>query len=85
MSPSFDLVQEILRCLEPPVGFTGVTNKAAIAAVRSVLDATTDITVAPEIELWRQRWMRIGLVMLEFVRCLARSRTCCCGLAVSHA
>jgi len=62
VSPSFDLAQEILAVLGEPIGFTGVVDPAAIAAARLALDLTLDIVVPQGIEVWRQRWARIGLV-----------------------
>lgn len=62
VSPSFDLVQEILAVLGEPIGFTGSADVGAIAAARLALDPKLDIEVTPGIEVWRQRWARIGLV-----------------------
>lgn len=62
VSPSFDLAQEILTVLGEPIGFTGVADKAAIAAARLALDPALDITVTPDVPVWWQRWARLGLV-----------------------
>ena len=62
VSPSFDLAQEILTVLGEPIGFTGVADKAAIAAARLALDPVLDIAVTPEVQAWWQRWARVGLV-----------------------
>ncbi|WP_341359580.1 helix-turn-helix transcriptional regulator [Georgenia sp. M64] len=62
VSPSFDLAQELLAVLGEPIGFTGVADIAAIAAARSALDSSLAVTVTPEVEAWRLRWGRIGLV-----------------------
>ncbi len=62
VSPSFDLAQEILTVLGEPIGFTGVADTAAIAAARLALDQALNIAVTPEVQMWRQRWARIGLV-----------------------
>ncbi len=62
VSPSFDLAQEILTVLGEPIGFTGVADKAAIAAARLTLDPALGIAVTPEVQSWWQRWTRLGLV-----------------------
>ncbi|MFT3874437.1 MAG: helix-turn-helix transcriptional regulator [Nocardioides sp.] len=63
VSPSFDLAQEILAVLGEPIGFTGEADVAAIAAARLALDPTSaDLAAVPGIDVWRQRWARIGLV-----------------------
>jgi len=62
VSPSFDLAQEILAVLGDPIGFTGIADTAAIAAARLALDPSLGIAAIPAIEVWRQRWGRIGLV-----------------------
>lgn len=62
VSPSFDLAQEILTVLGEPIGFTGVADIAAIAAARSAFDPSLAASVAPGVEVWRQRWARIGLL-----------------------
>lgn len=62
VSPSFDLAQELLTVLGEPIGFTGAADVAAIAAARLALDPALPIEVVPGIEVWRQRWARIGLV-----------------------
>ena len=62
VSPSFDLAQEILSVLGEPIGFTGVADLGAIAAARLALDPALDIVVSSDVEAWRQRWSRIGLV-----------------------
>lgn len=62
VSPSFDLAQEILTVLGEPIGLTGVADKAAIAAARLALDPALDIPVTPGVQVWWQRWARIGLV-----------------------
>lgn len=62
VSPSFDLAQEILAVLGEPIGFTGVTDIAAVAAARSALDPSLDVPAMPGAEAWLQRWARIGLV-----------------------
>ena len=62
VSPSFDLAQEILTVLGEPIGFTGVADTAAIAAARLALDPALDIPVTPDVQVWWQRWARIGLV-----------------------
>jgi transcriptional regulator with XRE-family HTH domain len=62
VSPSFDLAQEILTVLGEPIGFTGVADTAAIAAARLALDPALDIAVTTGVEVWLQRWARIGLV-----------------------
>lgn len=62
VSPSFDLAQEILTVLGEPIGFTGLADVDAIAAARLALDPRLDVAVTPGVEVWRQRWSRIGLV-----------------------
>lgn len=62
VNPSFDLAQEILTVLGEPIGFTGVADVAAIAAARLALDPSLDVAVMPDVQAWRQRWARIGLV-----------------------
>lgn len=62
VSPSFDLAQEILTVLGEPIGFTGVADIAAIAVARLALDSSLGVEVTPEVEAWRQRWARIGLL-----------------------
>lgn len=62
VSPAFDLAQEILTVLGEPIGFTGVADIAAVAAVRSALDPALAVTATPSVEAWRQRWERIGLL-----------------------
>lgn len=62
VSPSFDLAQEILTVLGEPIGFTGVADRAAIAAARFALDPSLDIAATPDVQTWLQRWARIGLV-----------------------
>lgn len=62
VSPSFDLAQEILAVLGEPIGFTGAADVSAIAVARLALDPPLDIAVTPGVEVWRQRWARIGLV-----------------------
>lgn len=62
VSPSFDLAQEILAVLGEPIGFTGLADTAAIAAARSAFNSVLEITVTPEVNAWRERWARIGLV-----------------------
>lgn len=62
VSPSFDLAQEVLKVLGEPLGFTGLADITAIAAVRLALDPLLNVAVTPEVEAWRQRWGRIGLV-----------------------
>lgn len=62
VSPSFDLAQEILTVLGEPIGFTGTTDTSAIAAARLALDPRLQVSMSPEVEAWRQRWARIGLV-----------------------
>lgn len=62
VSPSFDLAQEILTVLGEPIGFTGVADVAAIAAARLALDPSLEVSVTPDVQAWRQRWARMGLV-----------------------
>lgn len=61
-SPSFDLAQEILTVLGEPIGFTGAADRDAIAAARSAVDPSLPIDVTPVVEVWLQRWARIGLI-----------------------
>lgn len=62
VSPSFDLAQEILTVLGEPIGFTGPADVDAIATARLALDPRLDVAVTPGVEVWRQRWSRIGLL-----------------------
>lgn len=62
VSPSFDLAQEILTVLGKPIGFTGVADVDAIATARIALEPKLDVLSTPGVELWRQRWSRIGLL-----------------------
>ena len=62
VSPSFDLAQEILTVLGEPIGFTGAADVDAIATARLALDPELDVPSNPGVELWRQRWARIGLL-----------------------
>lgn len=62
VSPSFDLAQEILTVLGAPIGFTGVADVAAIAATRLALDPSLGVSVTHDVEAWRRRWERVGLV-----------------------
>lgn len=62
VSPSFDLAQEILTVLGEPIGFTGLADVDAITTARLALDPRLDVAVTPGVELWRQRWARIGLL-----------------------
>ena len=62
VSPSFDLAQEILTVLGEPIGFTGAADVDAIATARLALDPELAVPSTPGVELWRQRWARIGLV-----------------------
>lgn len=62
VSPSFDLAQEILTVLGEPIGFTGLADVDAIATARLALDPELDVASTPGVELWRQRWVRIGLL-----------------------
>ena len=62
VSPSFDLAQEILTVLGAPIGFTGLVDMAAIAAARLALDPALAVAVTPEVDAWRERWARIGLI-----------------------
>jgi transcriptional regulator with XRE-family HTH domain len=62
VSPSFDLAQEILTVLGEPIGFTGVADIAAIAAARSALDPSLSVPVTQDVDAWRLRWARIGLI-----------------------
>jgi transcriptional regulator with XRE-family HTH domain len=62
VSPSFDLAQEILTVLGEPIGFMGLADVDAIATARLALDPRLDVAVTPGVEVWRQRWSRIGLV-----------------------
>lgn len=62
VSPSFDLAQEILVVLGEPIGFTGTADVNAIAAARLALDPVLVVETTPGVELWQQRWARVGLV-----------------------
>lgn len=62
VSPSFDLAQEILTVLGEPIGFTGLADVDAIATARLALDQELDVSSTTGVELWRQRWARIGLL-----------------------
>lgn len=62
VSPSFDLAQEILTVLGEPIGFTGLADVDAIATARLALDPEVDVSSTAGVELWRQRWARIGLL-----------------------
>ncbi len=62
VSPSFDLAQEIFTALGEPLGFTGLADVAVIAAARLALDPTLNIAITPEVDAWRERWARIGLL-----------------------
>ena len=62
VSPSFDLAQEILAVLGEPIGFTGSADVSAIAAARLAVGPALDAEVTPGVELWRQRWARVGLL-----------------------
>jgi transcriptional regulator with XRE-family HTH domain len=62
VSPSFDLAQEILAVLGEPIGLTGTADVSAIAAARLALDPALGIAIGPEVEAWRNRWTRIGLL-----------------------
>lgn len=62
VSPSFDLAQEIMAVLGEPLGFSGLADVAAIAAARLALDPALNVAVTPEVEAWRKRWARIGLI-----------------------
>lgn len=62
VSPSFDLAQEILTVLGEPIGFTGLADVDAIATARLALNPKLDVSSTPGVELWRQRWSRIGLL-----------------------
>lgn len=62
VSPSFDLAQEILVVLGEPIGFTGTADVNAIAAARLALDPVLVVKAMPGVELWQQRWARVGLV-----------------------
>ncbi|WP_310964909.1 helix-turn-helix transcriptional regulator [Nocardioides terrisoli] len=62
VSPSFDLAQEILTVLGEPIGFTGLADVDAIATARLALDPGLGVAVTPGVDVWRQRWSRIGLV-----------------------
>lgn len=62
VSPSFDLAQEILTVLGESIGFTGAADVDAIATARLALDPDLDVASTPGVELWRQRWGRIGLL-----------------------
>lgn len=65
VSPSFDLAQEILTVLGEPIGFTGLADVDAIATARLALSPELDAPSTPGIELWRQRWARIGLIDID--------------------
>ncbi len=65
VSPSFDLAQEILTVLGEPIGFTGLADVDAIATARLALDPELDVSSTAGVELWRQRWARIGLLDAE--------------------
>lgn len=62
VSPSFDLAQEILTVLGEPIGFTGLADVAVIVAARLALEPTLNVAMTPEVDAWRERWARIGLV-----------------------
>lgn len=62
VSPSFNLAQEILTVLGEPIGFTGLADVDAIATARLALDPELDVASTPGVDLWRQRWARIGLL-----------------------
>lgn len=62
VSPSFDLAQEILTVLGEPIGFTGVADVDAIATARLALDPSLGLPSKPGVDVWRQRWSRIGLL-----------------------
>ncbi len=62
VSPSFDLAQEILTVLGEPIGFTGLADVDAIATARLALDPELDVSSTAGVDLWRQRWARIGLL-----------------------
>ncbi len=62
VSPSFDLAQEILTVLGEPIGFTGLADVNAIATARLALDPELEVSSTAGVELWRQRWGRIGLL-----------------------
>lgn len=62
VSPSFDLAQELLAVLGEPIGFAGEAETHAITAARLALDPNLRLTVTPGVEIWRQRWARIGLL-----------------------
>lgn len=62
VSPSFDLAQEILAVLGEPIGFTGLADVDAIATARLALDPELGVPSTPGVDLWRQRWARIGLL-----------------------
>lgn len=65
VSPSFDLAQELLAALGEPIGFTGVADVDAISAARLALDLELGVSVTPGVDVWRQRWSRIGLVDVQ--------------------
>jgi hypothetical protein len=48
--------------LGEPIGFTGTADVGAIATARLALDPELDILLTPDVDLWRQRWARIGLL-----------------------
>lgn len=62
VSPSFDLAQEILTVLGEPIDFTGAADVAAIAAARLALDPELAVMVTSDIDEWRRRWARLGLM-----------------------
>lgn len=62
VSPAFDLAQEILAVLGEPIGFVGAADVDALAAARWALDPELAVAETPGIEVWRQRWTRIGLL-----------------------
>lgn len=65
VSPSFDLAQEILTVLGEPIGFTGLADVNPIATARLALDLELDVSSTAGVELWRQRWARIGLLDVD--------------------
>lgn len=62
VSPSFDLAQEILTVLGEPIGFTGAADRDVIAAARLAVDPSLPIGDTSAIDVWLQRWARIGLI-----------------------
>lgn len=82
VSPSFDLAQELLIVLREPIGFTGVADKAAIAAARLALDPALDIAATKGVRSWWQRWARLGLVDASGPRFPAMRPICCSGPGV---